>query len=124
MQSLPSHLKLTGYNRESKLMQLESGLTLKGYDLSRCIWHCLERDTDLFVMGECLLTKKKKKGMKNSDFLSTPSPCKNREGDGSSRIFIEWNWRGGMGDGDCQGDGGNFHSAAWLCLMCCITSGI
>lgn len=72
MQSLPSHLKLTGYNRESKLTQLESGLTLKGYDLSRCIWHCLERDTDLFVMGECLLTKKKKKRHEKFRFLVHP----------------------------------------------------
>lgn len=77
VQSLTSHLKLMGYNRESKLKELESGLTCKGYDLSSCILHCLERgDTDLFVMGECLLTKK---SMKNSGFLSTPSPCKNRE---------------------------------------------
>lgn len=60
VQSLTSHLKLMGYNRESKLRELESGLTCKGYDLSSCILHCPGRgDTDLFVMGECLLTKKK-----------------------------------------------------------------
>lgn len=57
VQSSTSHLKLIGYNRESKLRELESGLIYKG-----CIWHCLERgDADLFVMGKCLLTKKKKK---------------------------------------------------------------
>lgn len=32
--------------------------------------------------------------------------------------------KGGGGDEDCQGDGGNFQRAVWLCLMCCITSGI
>lgn len=57
--------------------------------------------------------------IENSDFLSTPSPRKNREMDGSLRER-----RKGGGDGVSQGEGGNFQRAAWLYLMCCITSGI
>lgn len=57
--------------------------------------------------------------IENPDFLSTPSPHKNREVGGSLREK-----RKGVGDGVSQDEGGNFQRAAWLCLMCCITSGI